>query len=95
MALSKRIWPSDRGDIITTSYIVHRFYVSDAEDPDIYAAGPMFDWERSEAGGWIMANAYDKPSWHRQRDYNSYGYKYIIKADLTPEQITFFELKYK
>lgn len=95
MALSKRIWPSDKGEIITTSYIVHRFSVSDAEDPDIYAAGPMFDWERSEAGQWIMANAYDKPSWHRQMDYSTYGYKYVIKADLTPEQITFFELKYK
>jgi hypothetical protein len=69
--------------------------VNDVDDPDVYAGQPIYDWEQSEAGKWVMKNAYDKPSWHRQIDYTSYGYKYIIKADLTPEQITFFELKYK
>ena len=95
MGKSKRIWPSNKGDVITSSYIVHKFSVSDAEDPDIYAAGPMFEWERSEEGRWVMANAYDKPSWHRMIDYNTYGYRYQIRADLTDEQITFFELKFK
>lgn len=95
MALSKRIWPSDKGDIITSSYIVHRFTVNDVDDPDIYAGQPMYDWEQTEAGKWVMKNAYDKPIWHRYLDYTTYGYKYIIKADLTPEQITFFELKFK
>ena len=95
MVLSKRIWPSDNGDVITTSYIVHRFNVSDVDDPDVYAGQPIYEWQQTEAGKWIMENAYDKPSWHRQMDYVMYGYKYIIKADLTPEQITFFELKFK
>ena len=85
----------DSKEIITTTYVVHKFSLSYVDDPDILAAGPIFDWERSEAGKWVMENAYDKPSWHRRMDYNSYGYNYIIKADLTPEQITFFELKYK
>ena len=91
----KRIWQSNKVDVITSSYIVHKFSVSDAEDPDIYAAGPIFDWERSEAGSWVMENAYDKPSWHRHADISTYGYKYQIRADLTDEQITFFELKFK
>jgi hypothetical protein len=95
MGKSKRIWPSDKGDIITSTHIVHEFRLSDVDDPDIYAAGPIFDWERSEAGSWVMKNAYDKPSWHRHADINTYGYKYQIRADLTDEQITFFELKFK
>ena len=95
MGKSKRIWPSDKGDIITSTHIVHEFRLSDVDDPDIYAAGSIFDWERSEAGSWVMKNAYDKPSWHRHADINTYGYKYQIRADLTDEQITFFELKFK
>jgi hypothetical protein len=69
--------------------------VDEVDDPQVYIGKPIYEWEQSEAGKWVMANAYDKPSWHRQTDYSTYGYKYIIKADLTPEQITFFELKYK
>lgn len=95
MVKSKQIWPSDSGDIITTSYIVHKFIVGDVDDPDIYAGTPIHEWQQSEAGKWVMKNAYDKPSWYRQMDYNTYGYQYQIRAELTPEQITFFELKFK
>lgn len=95
MVRSKRIWPSDKGDIITTGYIVHRFIVSTVDDPDVLAGQPIYDWQQTEAGKWVMDNSYDKPSWHRQLDYNTYGYSYQIRAEFTPEQITFFELKFK
>ena len=95
MGKLKRIWPSDNGDVITTEYIVHTFKVSDVDDPDIYAGQPIYEWEHTEAGKWVMNNAYDKPSWHRHIDYNMYGYQYQIRAQLTPEQLTFFELKFK
>jgi len=95
MGLSKRIWPSDKGDIITSIYVVHEFKVNYVDDPDIYAGQPIYDWEQSDAGKWVMKNAYDKPSWHRNDDYNMYGYTYQIRAHLTAEQITFFELKFK
>jgi len=95
MGKLKRIWPSDKGDIITTEVVVHTFNVSDVDDPDIYAGQPIYDWQQTEAGKWVMENAIQKPSWHRQLDYHTYGYKYQIRAELTPEQITFFELKYK
>lgn len=96
MGKSKRIWQSKDGkDIITRNVVVHTFRLSDVDDPDIYAAGPIFDWERSDAGQWVMKNAIQEPSWHRHVDYMTYGYQYQIRADLTDEQITFFELKYK
>jgi hypothetical protein len=96
MGLSKRIWQSDDGThIVTSSYVVHTFILSDVDDPDIYAAAPIWEWQQSEAGQWVMKNAYDKPSWHKQVDYMSYGYNYQIRAELTPEQITFFELKFR
>lgn len=95
MGLSKRIWPSDNGDVITTNYIVHEFILGDVDDPDLYAGQPIYDWQLTDAGKWVMDNAIQKPSWHRHLDHTIYGYRYQIRADLTPEQITFFELKYK
>ena len=95
MMLSKRIWPSDKGDIITSNYVVHQFMLSDVDDPDIYAGQPIYEWQQTEAGKWVMENAIQKPSWHRHLDISTYGYQYQIRADLTSEQITFFELKFK
>ena len=85
----------DGNDIITTEIVVHSFSVSDVDDPDLYAGHPIYEWQQTEAGKWVMDHAFEKPSWHRHVDYNTYGYQYQIRAELTPEQITFFELKYK
>jgi hypothetical protein len=85
----------DGKDIITTEIVVHSFMAADAEDPDIYAASPMWEWQQTESGKWIMENAVEEPTWYRQIDSMSYGYQYQIRARLTPEQITFYELKYK
>lgn len=95
MGKSKRIWPSDKGDIITSSHIVHEFSMADVDDPDIYAGEPIYKWQQTDAGKWVMENAIQKPSWHRQADIYTYGYRYQIRADLTAEQVTFFELKFK
>ena len=75
--------------------IVHQFKMSDVEDPDMWAGQYIYDWQQSDAGKWVMENAMQKPSWHRQFDIYSYGYQYQIRADLTDEQVTFFELKFK
>lgn len=90
-----KIHQSSKGDVITSVYVVYEFKVSDVDDPDIYAGQPIYEWQQTDAGKWVMENAIQKPSWHKHFDINSYGYRYQIRADLTPEQITFFELKYK
>ena len=73
---------------------VHRFTMGDVEDPDLYAAQPIHEWEKSEAGQWVMTNAVETPSWHRMVDHMSYGYRYEIRADLKDEDVTFFKLKW-
>lgn len=93
MAKSKLQWPSD--DQKSISYIVHSFRVHDAEDPDLYAAHPMLEWEKSEVGQWVMNNSTPTPSWHREVDSMTFGYKYHIRAYLTPKQLTYFKLKYE
>ena len=74
--------------------LVHTFRLSDVDDPDIYAAGPMFDWERSEAGCWVMEHCVKKPCWTKRLDYHSYGYEFNIVARLSEADAVFFKLKY-
>jgi hypothetical protein len=67
---------------------VHEFQMGDVDDPDLYAAEPLMAWEKSELGQWIMKNAADTPTWHRQADPTSFGYKYIIRAKLMGPTLT-------
>jgi hypothetical protein len=74
--------------------IVHRFDMSDVDDPDIYAAGPMFDWERSEAGQFVMKHAVDTPKWHKHMDPMFIGYTFIITAELEKKKLAEFYLRW-
>lgn len=74
--------------------IVHTFTVGDVEDPDLYAASPLIEWEKSELGQWIMRNACDTPTWHRTIDHSSFMYKYQIRAKLMGPALTEWLLKY-
>jgi hypothetical protein len=60
--------------------VVHEFTLGDVEDPDLYAAQPLWEWQESEFGQWVMKNAADTPTWHRMADPMSMGYKYRITA---------------
>jgi hypothetical protein len=74
--------------------VVHKFDLSDVDDPDIYAAGPIFDWERSEAGQFVMKHAVDKPEWHRHMNPMFMGYRYVIIAELEKKKLSEFYLKF-
>lgn len=74
--------------------IVHRFKLGDVEDPDIYAAQPLWDWQASEQGKWVMAKAVAPPEWHRYLEPMTYGYQYAIVAKLKDIDYTFWTLKW-
>lgn len=74
--------------------VVHSFTMGDVEDPDLYAAEPMIQWEKSDAGQWVMRNAADTPTWHRMADPMTYGYKYQIRAKLMGPALTEWLLRY-
>ena len=54
---------------------VHSFTMGDVEDPDLYAAQPIHEWQQSEQGQWVMEHAVETPFWHRSVDPASYGHK--------------------
>jgi hypothetical protein len=68
--------------------VIHEFTLGDVEDPDLYAAQPLWEWEKSEFGQWVMRNAADTPTWHRMADTISYGYKYQIRAKFMGPSLT-------
>lgn len=85
MDRSKQKWQSE--------YIVHTFNMSDVEDPDLWASESLLKFEKSELGQWLMKNTNPIPSWHRVPC--EYGWQYQIRAMLTPEQYTYYSLKFK
>lgn len=74
--------------------VVHKFSMGDVEDPDLYAAEPMWKWQQSEQGKFVMENAVDQPEWHRQLDHTTYGYQYAIVAELEKNKLAEFYLKW-
>jgi len=75
--------------------VVHSFQMGDVEDPDLYAAQPLWEWQESPAGQWVMEHAIEPPEWHRMADPMSYGYTYRIMAKLSGPALTEFLLRHK
>lgn len=74
---------------------VHEFIIpADTDDPDIFAAQPLYEWEHSEKGQWVMKNACDHPEWQRMQDHLSWQYKYIIRAKFMGPALTEWLLRY-
>ena len=79
---------------MAVTLVVHEFTLGDVDDPDIYAAVPLFEWQLSDVGKWVMANAIETPQWGRYNDHHTYSLRYRVTAKLKDEDATFFKLKY-
>ena len=95
--------PLPNGDFTTVEHIeahgpltvtVHKFRMGDVEDPDLYAAEPLIEWQNSEVGRWIMEHSVETPMWHRQVDVANYGHMYAVEAWLKGSDHTFWQLKW-
>jgi len=87
---------SDIGEeVVTITEVVHTIRMGDVEDPDLMIAQPIWEWQQTDAGKWIMENSNPAPSWHRHTDFNAYGHIYQIRAYLTHKQLTYYKLKFE
>lgn len=91
--VNKYVLVGDRVEEVKT-VVVHEFAMGDVDDPDLYAAQPLHEWEKSERGQWIMKNACDIPTWHRIADPTTYGYKYKITAKFMGPALTEWLLRF-
>lgn len=80
------------GGLITAC--VHTIDVGYTDDPHIYAAPYLLEWERSEAGKYVMKNSIDVPYWTSAMDARGFGCEVKVIAKFTPEKYTYFKLKY-
>ena len=85
----------DNNVVRISDIVVHEFSMGDVEDPDLYAAQPISEWQNSAAGQFVMAHAVEKPYWTRSIDQFGYGYRYVIVARMKEPDQTFFRLKFK
>ncbi len=75
--------------------VVYEFTLGDVDDPEIYAAQPIWDWQQTECGRWVMENSLEEPYWCKTNDYQTYLQKYKIVAELAERDATYFCLRWK
>ncbi len=72
--------------------VVHKFIMGDVDDVEIYVAQPIYEWQQTDHGKWVMKNGRD-PQYHINADPISYGYQVVITAHITPKRWTEYVLR--
>ena len=68
--------------------------MGDVEDPDIYAAEPIWQWQQTAQGQWVMQHAQDL-TYHTGADPHGYGYLISIRGAINdPKRITEYFLRW-
>jgi len=80
------------GEVYTRRH-VYKFNMADVEDPELYAAGPIVEWQATEMGKWVMKNGLD-PTYHTHINPMTYGYTINITAHITDKRWTEFLLRW-
>lgn len=73
---------------------VHRINMGDVEDPDLMVAQPLWEWQQSPQGKFIMDHAIEKPSWQRMMSPSYMGWSYVVIAELEKKRLTEYYLKF-
>jgi hypothetical protein len=68
--------------------------MGDVDDVDIYVAQPIWEWQQSEHGQWVMTHAQDL-MYSTQPDIHTFGYRIIVHGRLEPKQATEYFLRWQ
>jgi hypothetical protein len=72
---------------------VHSFAMGDVEDPEIYCAHPIYEWQQTDHGKWVMSHGLD-PTYIIRPDNVTYGYKVLIAAHISDRDWTEYCLRF-
>lgn len=67
----------------------------EVEDPEVYAAEPILEFEKSERGLWLKEHSYEQMSFTIQEHPEVWGYGINIWAWLSDKDLTYYTLKWK
>ena len=72
----------------------HSFSMGDVDDIDIYVAQPIYEWQQTDQGKWVMQHAQNL-TYHTAPDLHTFGYRVAITGDIDPgPQLTEYLLKW-
>jgi hypothetical protein len=74
-------------------YLFHSFTMGDVEDPEIYSAGPILEWQKTEQGQWIMEHCSD-PQYRFCQDPQSWGHRVELFGQLDEKHAVVFLLRW-
>ena len=81
-------------DTNTLMITFHQFTLGDVEDPEIYAAPEIINWEKSDRGVWCKEHSTIPVSYRVVTDFSAWSYRVDIYGDLAPADLTFYNLKW-
>jgi hypothetical protein len=73
---------------------LHTFTMGDVEDPYLYAAFPISEWQKTEHGQWCMEHAIGESEFWCRADPNTYGFRVVITGELSEQDCTYLKLKW-
>jgi hypothetical protein len=74
--------------------LLHSFRMGDVDDPYLYAAFPIAEWQKTEHGAWCMQHAVGEPTFYCNPDPNSWGFRVTIMGELSEPNITYLKLRW-
>jgi hypothetical protein len=75
--------------------LVKEISMGDVEDPYLYAAFPIAEWEKTEEAEYIKQHVPDgELVFYCDSDPNTWGFRIRIYAPLTGPALTYYNLKY-
>jgi hypothetical protein len=74
--------------------IFHTFTMGDVDDVEIYAAQPLWEWQQTEQGKWVMEHCAD-PTYNIQPDGSTWGHRIIVSGMLNDRSAVEYYLRWK
>lgn len=102
MAIASKKWMPDRYPIYhfqrqsmhTHKVVVHKFTIGDVEEPYLYAAEPIREWEQTDKGRWCLQHCEGEMVMQSQPDAMMWGYEVVIQGELNDKNLTYFRLRW-
>jgi hypothetical protein len=93
--LGKRYFMKDDKVCETYTIVVSSFCMDEySDDPYVTAAEPIYKWQQTEAGKFIMEHALDQPEFFCIREPHTMQTRIRITATLEGKDLTFYKLKF-
>jgi hypothetical protein len=68
--------------------------MGDVEDPELYAAEPLYRWQQTEQGQWVMEHC-SEPQYIIRPDPNTFGTRVIVYGEVEDGLATEYYLKWQ